>query len=75
MQYYIFSIDVSIDEFIIKYYKRSQHTYKIFNKPIFQNYKLFILVDHGYIFYFIKFSRKYEIGEFIKDSNCYGNGS
>ena len=36
---------------------RSSHTYKISNKPISQGFKIFVLADHSYYYYFYPASR------------------
>ncbi|KAI7970126.1 hypothetical protein EIK77_000332 [Talaromyces pinophilus] len=54
---YIPSSNISIDEAMICSYGRSSHTYKMLNKPINQGFKMFVLADHGYCYYFYPASR------------------
>ena len=49
-QYYSSSTSVAIDELMIRCFGRSNHTYKIPNKPIKQRYKVYRIADHGYIY-------------------------
>jgi hypothetical protein len=49
---YIPSSNVSIDEAMVRSFGRSSHTFKMLNKPISQGFKLFVLADHGYVYYF-----------------------
>src|SRR5947209_15857541 len=57
MKYYTPGTNVSIDEAMIRFYGRSQDTFKMPNKPINEGYKAFCLVDHGYVFDFRMASR------------------
>ena len=52
---YLPSINLSIDEMMVKCQGRSAHTLIMKNKPISQGYKLFAfaLADHGYIYLFL----------------------
>ena len=52
-QYWKPSNAVSIDETMNRGFGRSQHTFKMPNKPIKQGYKLFAIADQGYILYWI----------------------
>ena len=56
-RYYSPSTSVSIDELMVRCFSRSNHIYKMPNKPIKQGYKLFGIADHGYIFSWIWSSR------------------
>jgi Transposase IS4 len=52
-KYYILYSSVSINELMIRCFRRSAHIYKMSNKLITQDYKLFALADHGYIYSFV----------------------
>lgn len=54
---YIPSSNISIDEAMVCSHGRSSHTYKMPNKPISQGFKIFVLADHGYCYYFYPASR------------------
>jgi hypothetical protein len=56
-RYYSPSSSVSIDELMVRCFGRSNHTYKMPNKPIKQGYKLYGIADHGYIYSWIWSSR------------------
>jgi transposase IS4-like protein len=58
-KYYTPGTNIAIDELMIQCYGHSLHTYKMPNKPIQQGYKLFVLAEHSYIWWFIWSSRKY----------------
>ncbi len=45
------------------------------DKPIKQDYKIFVLADRGYVWSFIYTSRMYEIGEFVKANTLTPTGS
>jgi hypothetical protein len=64
-KYYTSSSNISIDELMIRCFGRSQHTYKMPNKPISQGYKLFALADHGYIWSFTPTSRAKHLVEVV----------
>ena len=66
LQYWKPSNAVSIDETMIRGFGRSQHTFKMPNKPIKQGYKLFAIADQGYILYWIWASRHRSIVEVKK---------
>jgi Transposase IS4 len=74
-KYYIPCSSVSIDELMIRCFGRSAHIYKMPNKPIAQGYKLFTLVDHGYIYSFVWSSRKQGLGELVKHPKLTPTGS
>jgi hypothetical protein len=44
---------LAIDESMIPYRGKSDHTVKMKNKPISEGYKVWILGDHGYVWYFL----------------------
>jgi hypothetical protein len=50
---------------MIRSFGRSQHTYKMPNKPISQGYKLFALADRGYIWSFTPTSRAKHLVEVV----------
>jgi hypothetical protein len=52
-QYWIPSINVSIDEMMIRFFGQSKHTFKTPNKPIKERYKIFALCKAGYTYYFM----------------------
>jgi hypothetical protein len=54
---------VAFGELMIRCFGRSNHTYKMPNKPISQGYKLYSLVDQGYIWWFVWSSRQDRIIE------------
>jgi hypothetical protein len=47
---------LAIDESMIPYRGKSDHTVKMKNKPISKGYKVWVLADHGYIWYFLWYS-------------------
>ena len=47
---------LTIDESMIPYRGRSEHTVKMKNKPISEGYKVWVLADHGYIWSFLWYS-------------------
>jgi hypothetical protein len=49
--------NVAIDKIMARFYGWSSDTYKMPNKPIKQGYKIFALVDKGYIWHFQLSSR------------------
>ena len=46
----------TIDESMILYRGRSEHTVKMKNKPISEGYKVWVLADHGFIWSFLWYS-------------------
>ena len=65
-QYYIPGSKIAIDEVMIKAYGRSLHTFKMPNKPIPQDFKIYALADHGYIFTSTPASRTAFLAEVVK---------
>ncbi|EDN07653.1 predicted protein [Histoplasma mississippiense (nom. inval.)] len=57
-KYYTPGSKISIDEIMVKCFGRSQHTYKMPNKPIPRGYKIFGLAEHGYLWSFSWSSRR-----------------
>ncbi|EDN06697.1 predicted protein [Histoplasma mississippiense (nom. inval.)] len=57
-KYYTPGSKISIDEIMVKCFGRSQHTYKMPNKPIPRGYKIFGLAEHGYLWTFFWSSRR-----------------
>jgi hypothetical protein len=47
--YVILGQDVSFDEMMVPFARRSKHTLKIKNKPIKEGFKIWALCDHGYL--------------------------
>jgi hypothetical protein len=47
--YLILRMEVAIDEIMVHFFGQSSDTFKMPNKPIKQGYKIFALVDDGYI--------------------------
>ena len=47
---------LAIDESMIPYRGNSSHTVKMKNKPISEGYKVWVLGDHGYVWYFLWYS-------------------
>jgi hypothetical protein len=60
-RYYSPSTSISIDELMVRCFSRSNHTYKMPNKPIKQGYKLYGIADHGYIYSWIWSSRVFSL--------------
>ena len=67
-QYYLPSTKVAIDEMVVRFCGRSQHTLKIRNKPIKQGYKIFALCDHGYTYAFLWYSATQGIAQLPESS-------
>lgn len=57
---------VAIDEIMVRFFGRSNDTCKMPNKPIKQGYKIFALVDNGYIWHFQLSSKQHGIRELEK---------
>ncbi|EED13729.1 hypothetical protein TSTA_099790 [Talaromyces stipitatus ATCC 10500] len=68
---YIPLADISIDEAMVRSHGRSSHTFKLPNKPISQGFKLFVLADHGYVYYFYPTSRTKGVIEDERSYNVY----
>jgi hypothetical protein len=47
---------LAIDESMIPFRGNSDHTVKMKNKPISEGYKVWVLGDHGYVWYFLWYS-------------------
>jgi hypothetical protein len=62
-RYYSPSTSISIDELMVRCFGRSNHTYKMPNKPIKQGYKIYGIADHGYIYSWIWSSRVFGLEE------------
>jgi hypothetical protein len=54
---YIPSSNVSVDEMMVRFSGRSNHTIRIRGKPTPEGYKIFALCDHGYTYTFLPSSR------------------
>jgi Transposase IS4 len=54
---YIPSVNVSVDEMMVRFSGRSVHTIRIRGKPTPEGYKVFALCDHGYTYTFLPSSR------------------
>src|SRR6184192_3270521 len=54
---YIPSVNVSVDEMMVRFSGRSVHTIRIRGKPTPEGYKIFALCDHGYTYTFLPSSR------------------
>lgn len=67
-QYYLPSTKVAIDEMVVRFCGRSQHTLKIRKKPIKQGYKIFALCDHGYTYAFLWYSATQGIAQLTESS-------
>ena len=67
-QYYLPSTKVAIDEMVVRFCSRSQHTLKIRNKPIKQGYKIFALCNHGYTYAFLWYSATQGIAQLTESS-------
>src|SRR3982074_2294370 len=57
MEYYVPESNVSIDEVMMRFSRRSRDTFKIPSKLIDKGYKAFCLADRGYVFDFRMASR------------------
>ena len=55
--------EVSIDEMMVRYTGRTQHTTKVKNKPIPQGYKVFALCCEGYLYDWIYWSTTAKMGD------------
>jgi hypothetical protein len=64
--YYIPGSQLSVDEIMVRCFGRTSHTYKMPDKPIKQEYKIFALAEHGYIWTFSWSSRQLGIQEMFK---------
>ena len=51
-KYYTPQMNISINEVMIRFHGRSRDTFKMPNKLIDEGYKVFCLVDCGYVFNF-----------------------
>jgi hypothetical protein len=59
----ILGTKVAIDEIMVRFFGCSSDTYKMPNKPIKQGYKIFALVENGYVWHFQMSSKQHGIGE------------
>jgi hypothetical protein len=73
--YLILGIEVAIDEIMVHCHGRSPDTCKMPNKPIKQGYKIFALVEDGYVWHFQLSLRQHGIGELEKDDKLTPTGS
>jgi hypothetical protein len=44
---------MSVDKLIVRCYSRLKHTYKVPSKPIPQGYKIYGIIDYGYLYAFL----------------------
>ena len=65
-KYWIPSLNLSIDEMMVRFFGRSMHTFKAPNKPIKEGYKIFALCEAGYTYYFMWSSKSESYGELVK---------
>ncbi|CAG8826395.1 36521_t:CDS:1, partial [Racocetra persica] len=56
-RFYIPSSNISIDEMIVRFSRRSAHTVRMKNKPTPEGYKIISLCDRGYTWVFLFTSR------------------
>ena len=63
---YIPSSHITIDEAMVAFERRSNHTVKLKNKSITDGYKLWCIGDHGYIWSWLFHSRVDGIETFVK---------
>ena len=49
--------NVSFDEMMVPFSGRSRHTLKMKNKPVSEDFKIWTLYDHGYLWDFLLYSR------------------
>src|SRR4051812_34716049 len=54
---YIPSLNISVDEMIVRFSGHSIHIIRIRGKPTPEGYKIFALCDHGYTYTFLPSSR------------------
>ena len=47
--YVVLGRNVSFDEMMVPFARRSKHTLKMKNKPIKEGFKIWALCDHGYL--------------------------
>jgi hypothetical protein len=66
---------VAIDEIIVCFFSRSSDTCKMLNKPIKQGYKIFALVENGYVWHFQMSSKQHGIRELQKVNELTPTGS
>ena len=57
--YVVLGQNVSFDEMMVPFSRRSRHTLKIKNKPISEGFKIWALCDHGYLWDFLFYSCTY----------------
>ena len=55
--YVVLRQNISFDEIIVPFSRRSRHTLKMKNKPISKGFKVWALCDHGYLWDFLFYSR------------------
>jgi hypothetical protein len=65
-KYYTPGLKISIDKIMIRCFGRIFHTVKMPNKPIKQDYKVFALAEHGYIWTYSWSSRLWSIMEMFR---------
>jgi hypothetical protein len=54
--YVVLGQNVSFDEMMVPFSRRSRHTLKMKNKPISKGFKVWALCDHGYLWDFLFYS-------------------
>jgi len=64
--YLILGTAVAINEIIVRFYGRSSDTCKMPNKPIKQGYKIFALIENGYVWHFQLSLKQHGIRELHK---------
>jgi hypothetical protein len=56
-EYVVLGQNVSFDEMMVLFPRRSRHTLKMKNKPISEGFKVWALCDYGYLWGFLFYSR------------------
>ena len=72
---YIPSMNVSVDEMMVRFSGRSIHTIRIRGKPTPEGYKILALCDHGYTYTFLPASRVHQSEEVARVDGITYTGS
>ena len=65
-EYVVLGQNVSFDEMMVPFSRRSRHTLKMKNKPVSEGFKIWALCNHGYLQDFLFYSRT--SGKFVYKS-------
>ena len=74
-QYYLPASNVTVDEMMIRFGGRSNHTYRMPSKPITEGYKVFALCDVGYTYSWMFASRSNTCAGLILQEDLTPTGS